>query len=123
LVAILSLKKGNNNWDSWNKACVGGALVGIFLWIITGQPLVALFFSIAADVFASTPNFRHVYRNPEQENRLGWTLGFGSALLEIFAVKTWSLAESGWAIYFLINMSIVFLLVWRPALKKLAGKI
>ncbi|OGI63261.1 hypothetical protein A2818_01820 [Candidatus Nomurabacteria bacterium RIFCSPHIGHO2_01_FULL_40_12] len=119
-VAILSVKNGDNNWDFLNKFCVMSALLGIGLWLITGEPIIALLISIAADFLASVPNFRHAWVNPEQENRLGWTLGFGSAILEIFTIRNWSVAESGWAIYFFINMSIVLFLVWRPALKKLA---
>lgn len=116
-VAILSIKKGDNNWDSLNKFCVFLAFVGIGLWYLTGQPIIALVFSIVADLSASIPNFRHTFTNPEQENRLGWTLGFGSAVLEIFTIQNWSIAESGWAIYFFINMSIVLFLVWRPKFK------
>ena len=118
-VAILSLKRGDNNWDWLNKSCVAGALVGIVLWFITGQPLFALLISIIADFLASIPNFRHIYINPEQESRLSWTLGWGSAILELLAIQAWSVAESGWAIYFLVSMSINFLLVWRPVFKKL----
>jgi hypothetical protein len=116
LVAFLSRKHGDNNWDTLNKFCVFGALAGAVLWAFTGQPIIALLISIASDFFASIPNFRHIFKNPEQENRLAWTLGFGSALLEMFTIKVWSVAESGWAIYFLFNMGIVLILVWRKNL-------
>ncbi len=118
VVAILSIKKGDNNWDVWNKMCVVGALSGMGIWLITGEPLIALIISVIADLLASIPNFRHTFTNPEQEDRLAWTLGFGSAILELFAIQNWSLAESSWAIYFALNMTIVLLLVWRPILKK-----
>ena len=118
LVAILSIKRGDNNWDLLNKMCVGGALLGVVLWWVTGQPLIALGISIVADLLASIPNFRHVWKNPEQENRTGWTLGWGSSVLEIFAVTQWTLAESGWAVYFLFSMTITFFLVWRPLFMK-----
>lgn len=114
LVAILSIKHGDNNWDWLNKTCVATALLGILLWLVTGQPLVALFISIAADFLASVPNFRHTWKNPEQENRLGWTLGWGSSVLELLAVSSWSPAQAGWAVYFFLNMSLTLVLVWRP---------
>jgi hypothetical protein len=117
-VAILSIKRGDNNWDTWNKLCVAGALAGIVLWMVTGNPLIALMFSITADLFASIPNWRHVWRNPEQENILGWGMGWGSAVLEIFAIKNLSLAESSWAIYFLVTISITFFLISRKKLKR-----
>ncbi len=117
LVAVLSITRGDNNWDLLNKMCVAGAVFGALLWWITGEPLVALAFSIVADLFASVPNFRHVWKNPEQENRLGWTLGWASATLELFAVSRWSLAESGWAVYFFLNMTATLFLLWRPSKK------
>src|SRR3989344_8381635 len=52
-VAILSLRYGDNNWDWLNRACVGAALVGIALWYVTGQTLIALFFSVIADFSAA----------------------------------------------------------------------
>jgi hypothetical protein len=116
-IAVLSIKKGDNNWDTSNKLCILGAILGIIFWVITGQPLVALIFSIIADLFASIPNWRHVWKNPEQENMLAWGLGWGSAVLEIFTIKTWSWAESGWAIYFLMTVSITFFLVSRQKFK------
>ena len=118
IIAILSIKRGNNNWDRLNKFCVAGALIGVGMWIVTGQPLTALIISIIADIFASIPNFRHIWWNPEQENKTGWFLGWLSAVLQIFTITIWSVAESGWAIYFLCNMSLTLLLVFRPLLVK-----
>jgi hypothetical protein len=117
LVALLSIKKGDNNWDGLNKSCVGGALVGIVLWLITGQPLIALIFSIIADFFASIPNWRHAWRNPEQENIMGWTIGWFSAVLQLFAIRNWSIAESAWGIYFFATISVTLFLVLRPKFK------
>jgi hypothetical protein len=122
LVAILSVRRGDNNWDWLNKACVIGACVGMGLWWITGQPLIALAISILADFLASVPNFRHAWTRPSEENQLGWTLGWGSAVMEIFAVTQWSLAESGWATYFLISMTITLVFVWRPTVRNLIAK-
>ena len=120
-IAILSTKYGDNNWDFGNKLCVAGACVGVALWIITGQPLLALIISIIADIFASIPNFRHVWTNPEQENRLGWTLGWGGIIFGVLAVSEWSLAEASLPIYFFLNSTVVVLLIWRPVFKKLVS--
>ena len=112
-VAILSIKRGDNTWDLRNKLCVGGAIVGILLWIVTGNPLLALGLTIVSDLFASMPNFRHVFTNPEQEDKLAWTIGWFSAVFEVLAVKDWSFASSSWAIYFILNMTVVILLLYR----------
>ncbi len=118
-VAILSIKHGDNNWDITNKLAIGGAFLGVVLWLLTGQPLVALIIAILADICASIPNFRHVFTHPEQENQLSWALGWLTAVFEVLAMTTWSLAESGWAVYFLLNMSLTLFLVLRPMFAKL----
>ena len=112
-VAILSIKYGDKKWDLRNKICVGGAIFGILLWALTGNPLLALGLSILSDLFASMPNFRHVFLNPEQENKLAWTIGWLSAVFEILAVKNWTLASSGWPIYFILNMTAILYFLYR----------
>ena len=112
-VAILSIKYGDNKWDWRNKFCALGALFGILLWALTGNPLLALLLSILADLFASIPNFRHVFINPEQEDRVAWAIGWLSAVFEVLAVKNWTLASSGWAIYFILNMTATLFFLYR----------
>ena len=115
-VAILSVRNGDNIWDFSNLACIVGACIGIVLWLLTDEPLIALFASIVADIFATVPTFRHVWAKPEEENRIGWMLGWCSGILLIFAVNKWTLAEAGWAIYFVASMSVILIFVWRPSL-------
>jgi hypothetical protein len=112
-VSILSIKYGDHKWDVRNKICIGVALFSIILWIITGNPLLALGLSIIADLFASIPNFRHVALNPEQEDKLAWTIGWLAAVFEILAIQNWTFASSGWAIYFILNMSTVLYFLHR----------
>jgi hypothetical protein len=116
-VSILSIKFGDNKWDSRNKICVGGAILGILFWALTGNPLLALGFSILSDLFASIPNFRHVFLNPEQENKIAWTIGWLSAVFEILAIKNWVFASSGWAIYFILNMTLILYFLYRKKRK------
>ena len=118
-VAALSVEYGDNSWDTLNKACIAGACSGIFFWLVLRQPLAALAAAIAADLLASVPNLRHAWRKPAEENRLAWTLAWCSAVLAVAAANQWSVAECGWAIYFLANATVVVVLVWRPALPHL----
>jgi hypothetical protein len=111
--AILSIKYGDNKWDLRNKICVGGAILGILLWALTGDPLLALVLSIIADLFASIPNFRHVFLNPKQEDKLAWAIGWLSAVFQILAVAEWNFASGGWSVYFLLNESLILYFLYR----------
>lgn len=116
-VSILSIKFGENKWDIRNKVCVGGAIFGILLWALTGNALLALGFTILSDLLASIPNFRHVFLNPEQEDIIAWTIGWLSAIFEIFAIENWTFASSSWALYFILNMTVILLFLSRRKMK------
>ena len=116
-IALLSLKRGDNNWDKLNIFCIGFSVVGLLLWLFTKQPLYALALSILADIFASIPNIRHVWKNPEQEDKLAWSLGWLSSLLQIFAISIWTLAEAGWTSYFFVSMTITLVIIFKPSYK------
>jgi len=116
-VSILSIKFGEKKWDLGNKICVGGAIFGILLWVLTGNALLALGFSLLADLFASMPNFRHVFSNPEQEDKIAWTIGWLSAVFEVLAIKNWTFASAGWAVYFILNMTVILYFLYRRKMK------
>jgi hypothetical protein len=86
--------------------------------VITREPLLALGFTIIADLFASLPNFRHVAKNPEHEDKLAWGIGWLSAVLVLFAISEWNLASSSWAVYYFLNMSLIFYLLSRDIYKR-----
>ena len=120
-VAVISLKYGDKTWDRLNIWCVVGAIVagfGISIWHVTNEPLAAFLIAIIADCLASVPNFRHAWKDPEQEDRLGWVLGWISAILAVFAIEQRNLANAGFGIYFFITMTVVVAFVWRPTIKQ-----
>ena len=79
---------------------------------------MAFVIAIIADCLASIPNFRHAWRNPEEEDRLGWFIGWVSAVFGVLAIEHRNLVDAGFGIYFFVSMTIVLMLVWRPVIKK-----
>jgi hypothetical protein len=113
VVAILSTRYGDNNWDKKNKLFVFASAASIILWVITNEPLIALGYTIVADVLASIPNFRHTAMHPEQENKTAWGLGWAASVLALLAIPVWNFASAGWATYFFINMSLIMFFLFQ----------
>jgi len=74
-VAIYPQKYGDNSWDVWNKLWVAGAIVG-FAFVVTGKPLIALFFSIIADFFCLDSKLAPCLEKSRTGKSPGWTLGW-----------------------------------------------
>lgn len=73
--------------DFW---CLGSALVGIVLWAITDNALLALAFTLLADFASSVPTLYKSYIAPETESSLAYaTVAFGS-VVTLLAVQVWN---------------------------------
>lgn len=99
IVALLSIRRGEGGWTRFDQACLSGACLSVFMWAITGSPVVGLLFGLAADGFGVAATVRHAYRHPEQENRLAWMLFLIGDITNLFAVTDWS--WSAFPIWFL----------------------
>jgi hypothetical protein len=85
------------------------SIIGLALWLITGEGLLAIVFAIAADLFAAIPTVRKLYLEPETEN--GAIFGFGiiAASMALLTISDWRFEEYGFSLYILIIVTIMFL--------------
>lgn len=60
--------------DATEWKCVGGAVFAGFLWLASGEPLLALFGSYAVDFFAALPTIRQAFHRPLEEPTSAWLL-------------------------------------------------
>ena len=63
----MSLKYGMGGKDKVDILCLLIAMLGIVLWQVTKQPVLALYFAIAADFTGGVPMFIKTWREPETE--------------------------------------------------------
>lgn len=95
------------------------SILGLVLWQITGEGIIAICFGIAADGLAAAPTIMKLYNEPETEN--GNIFGFGviAAILTLLTIDDWRFEEYSFAAYLLLVNSIMF----YPSGKKLTQSI
>lgn len=119
VVAGLSFKYGKAGWTLLDKVCLGGAVLGVVLWKLSGSPLVAIVASLGAIFIASIPTFVNAWHNPENEDKTAWVLYWLSCLLTLFIVPEWTLKNAAQPIVFTaIESTMVFLVIVRPLFKR-----
>lgn len=95
--------------------CFGGALLGIFLWILTKNPLSAVIIITLTDAMGFVPTYRKAYTKPHEETAFLYLLSAFSWLLGVIALQSYNLTTIIYPASLVItNMSfVIFLMVRR----------
>lgn len=118
-VFILSIKHGMGGWGKMDILCLLIALLGIFLWQTTKQPIIALFASIMADFTGMIPALIKTYKFPKTEIWTFFILDAIAGTLSLMAVKSFTIEQVSYPIYIaLINLAMVVIII-RPKLLKI----
>lgn len=87
-VLLLALKKGNRRLDRLDIICLVGAIVGLIMWLLLDNSVVAILIAVAIDIVAFIPTLVHGWTDPEEESPVsylmatsGASLGLSGALL------------------------------------------
>jgi len=111
LVALLSIKYGTGGRSRFDRTCILVAVVSIGIYLLSGNPLVTLLFTLLMDGAAMLPTIRHAYLTPGEESRFAWTLTIIADLLTIAVIDQWTLEIAFYPIYMsIINGVVVYLL-------------
>ncbi len=86
------------------------AIVGCILWAITDNPILALLFSLLADLLAGIPTVIKSYRFPESESWIAYAIsavGFGISLASVQVCNLESIAFVAYV--FVLNFTLAVL--------------
>ena len=114
MVVILALKYGKSGWSRLDKFCLGGAVLGIVLWGISGNPTFGIVTSLSVVFLGSFPTFASAWNDPSKEDRTAWTIFFIACVVAMFAIPARTLADAAQPVTFLVIETImVSILYWR----------
>ncbi|MGH2445009.1 MAG: hypothetical protein ACRDGD_03095 [Candidatus Limnocylindria bacterium] len=92
---------------------MAAAIVGIILWAITDNPILAILFSLLADMLAGIPTLIKSYRHPQSESWIAYaisTFGFGISFL---SVQTFNFENTAFVAYLFVMNGACALLASR----------
>lgn len=118
VILVLSFKYGMGGWAKVDMLSLVIAVVGIVLWQITNDPVIALYLSIGADFTGMVPALIKTYKLPNTESALVFFLGALASLFSLLAVTDISLESISYPLYLLIVNAFMVGLILRPVTKK-----
>lgn len=117
IITILALIFGKPIIESIEWVSIAGAVIGIVLWQITGNAILAIICAQVALFAGAIPTFIGAYANPAQEDPIAWFIWLTSCVCALLAIKKWDLANALQPLTFTaIEAIMVILVVIRPHL-------
>jgi hypothetical protein len=121
IVAVLSLKYGEDGWTVLDKACLIGAGLGLVLWWYTNDPVLAYVLTTIVDAIGSLPTIMKAYARPESERNLAWPIFLIANTLNLLAIMEWTLVIALYPVYVFILSSSMTALVFFPRKTGISG--
>jgi len=119
IIATLAFVRGTSGWKALDIVCVAGAVIGLLLWIFSGDATLSIFLNISVMFIGCIPTFVSAWKNPLHENKVTWLIQLVSCVLQVIAIPSWTLAGASQPVGFLLMESIMVYLIWvRPLLQK-----
>ena len=98
--------------ERFDLVCGALAIVGIFLWWITGEGNIAIVFSILSDGLAFFPTLVKAYKYPETESPWAFIIGVVACVLAVLTITQWDFAHYGFPVYLVAANAVASLLIY-----------
>ena len=110
VVCVLALVTGraDSGRVGLSAACTVIAVVGIVLWQLTSNPVLAVLFCIVADLFASLPTLIKANVEPLSEYPLPYLMSATAMAITLLTIQDWSFAVYGFPLYMLLINAAIF---------------
>lgn len=112
-VFLLSLRYGEGRRSRRDLWLLTGAVITALIWLLSGQPVVAQLSGLVLLVLGAIPTILIVYRTPERESRLTWSLFTLSCIVNLFSIERWALGIIAGPIVSLSVDGVVMMLLFR----------
>ncbi len=118
IVAILSVRYGEGEWEPLDKWCLGVAIISAVIWYLSQKPAVVLAMNIAMDFVGLLPTVKKSWLRPEGEDRTAWGLETLAGMLNIVALERWTLGLAFYPAYLLVVNGAITALLFRPVFRR-----
>jgi hypothetical protein len=113
IVFISSFFNTRSVWrlEAFDFACGVASAMGIIVWIISSNNVVALVAFMFADLIAGLPTISKSWRDPETESVGVYLAGFFNSLLTLATVTVWTTAEVAFPIQIALLTGLQVILI------------
>jgi len=112
IVVIFAVRYGESKWSKLDKWCLGGAVLGIFLWKIFKEATFGIMISLGVIFIGFIPTLKSAWKDPGREDKLAWTIFWTSCVYAVLAIPKWTLADAAQPITFFVIETIMMYILY-----------
>lgn len=117
IILVLAKNKHSYSHTKYDVLCLLGVLLGTLVWLLTDNALFAIIAIVLSDFIAAFPTYIHSWKSPDEETALTFAITIFVNILMIIAITENSFLELAQPVYlFLVNTSIVFIILYRKSI-------
>lgn len=121
LIFLLGFRYGFAKFSLFDGICQAGAILGLALWLIFNNPVVAIAAGVLIDLIAALPTFRHSWLSPQEETWQTYLISSLGAAVGLLAIRDFTIAGFLYPVYLLLlGVSLATVIVMRRKAKGLA---
>ena len=118
-IGVLAFFQGERKITSSDWIALSGAMLGLILWQVSRNPLLAIVSVTVADALAFIPSFRKAYNEPREETLITWFVSSFKFILALVATESYSLTTILYPLSLVItNGSFAIMLIIRRRILK-----
>lgn len=111
LIAVLSVWYGYGRLHKRDVISFGIAALGLVLWALTSDPLLAILMVIVVDFAGFWLTIVKTWHAPHSETLLAWQLSFVAAIVSIFSIDTWKLSVLIYPVYSVLGIALLIAII------------
>jgi hypothetical protein len=111
IIAAAAMRSGETRITGLDKLCLGLALFGIALWVVTMNSLWGVVISSIVDLIALVPTLTKAYKNPFEESTSLFILSGLGFVLSLFALGSFSLVTALYPSVIIVANTLLVLMI------------
>lgn len=119
LIAVFSIRYGYGSFHRRDFISAGVAIIGLALWLVTNDPLIAILIVIFVDFAGFWLTLVKTWHAPHSETLITWQLSCLSAVISVFSIGSWNFTLVIYPLYAVFGTAlIVWLIMYRRTIIK-----
>ncbi len=111
IIIIMGLKRGVRRYTKFDIICQIIAIIGLVLWLATGNASLAVVSSISVVFIAALPTWRHAYLKPSEETWQGFAMAVIASVLTILSITNYTFVSLAFPVVTVINCSVIVAII------------
>lgn len=110
----LTLYYGKPGWTRLDITCMTLAVIGIAVWILSGNPHFGLLSFAVCNWIGFIPTLRSAWLKPDSQKNMAWQTNFIASMFSLIGLDAWTIGSATAPLTFFVMNAVILGILYRP---------